>query len=1009
MADSLLIHEDDLDRFVAAFEAARLRDGQAELARFLPDRAHPLYLSVLRELVRVDLEFGWSDGEPRSLDEYQRRFPELFDDPASRDAITFEQRRLQEQADAGSVASGVSPSAPVWPKLGTKFAGFQLLSELGRGSFARVYLARQPGLADRLVALKVSSEMPGESKTLARLQHTNIVPVYSLHREGPLHVICMPFYGATTLGDVLHLLGGDEPQLPPSGRALVKTARACRTTVHRRPTSEGDRPTIIAAPDADDAADDVDAAGRTTTALAAEAPCWKALSSLSYVDAVLWIGSRLADGLRHAHERGVIHRDLKPANVLLADDGQPMLLDFNLSDDAAPRGRAGDVLGGTLPYMAPESLQAFQEHRRGGDARSDLYSLGVVLYELLTGHSPFPTRTGEIDELLSRMLEDRRGAPPRLMDERRGLTPAVESIVRRCLEPDPAHRYQSAAQLREDLDRHAQHLPLRHAPEPSWRERGRKWMRRHPRLTSTSSIVLVALLLFAALATRQAWQRERLARHEVAASLARFRDGVREAQVAIVDAPHAERKRLDTILATCRQPLEQLEAIHSLGSRLSPDDRKQLQADAAELYFLLAAVARLATDDDAPARALAWNDLALQSAALPAPRAFRLQRAVILESLGLHADAARLNAELASEAKLPPRSTRDACLLACWYMGQRRVKAALPLWRQATLDDPQEVWAWYGLGHCYARLEQPSQASAAFSACIALAPREHACYFHRGLAWLQQREFALAAADFTVALRLRPDHAESHLNRALARLGENLWQEAIADLEPWKDGPDRGRVLLLLAEAHSRLGRQQVAEQARAQALACPPHDAAAWIARAVARAALDPRAALADLDRALVESPHALAALESKAHLLAERLEQTDDAVRVLNVAVDQHPEHAAVRAARGVLLARLGQFDAARRDADEALALEASAAIEYQVAGVFALSSRASAHDRGRALELLGSALRRGFGAELVATDEDLAPLRDEPRFQELLRAVDTLRRDANSHATTLGALLP
>ncbi len=101
--------------------------------------------------------------------------------------------------------------------------------------------------------------------------------------------------------------------------------------------------------------------------------------------------ARLADGLGHAHERGILHRDLKPANILLADDGQPMLLDFNLSEDLKLRSRApAAFIGGTLPYMAPEQLQAFQHGTCGGDARSDIFSLGVILYELLTGEHPFP-------------------------------------------------------------------------------------------------------------------------------------------------------------------------------------------------------------------------------------------------------------------------------------------------------------------------------------------------------------------------------------------------------------------------------------------------------------------------------------------------------------------------------------------------------------------------------------------------------------------------------------------
>ena len=100
----------------------------------------------------------------------------------------------------------------------------------------------------------------------------------------------------------------------------------------------------------------------------------------------------MADGLAHAHERGILHRDLKPANILLGDDGEPLLLDFNLAADTKLRGPASAALiGGTLPYMAPEHLQALRGEDRTLDARSDLYSLGVILFELLTGNHPFET------------------------------------------------------------------------------------------------------------------------------------------------------------------------------------------------------------------------------------------------------------------------------------------------------------------------------------------------------------------------------------------------------------------------------------------------------------------------------------------------------------------------------------------------------------------------------------------------------------------------------------------
>ena len=134
---------------------------------------------------------------------------------------------------------------------------------------------------------------------------------------------------------------------------------------------------------------------------------------LGYVQAVLWLVARLADGLAHAHERGILHRDLKPANILLGDDGEPLLLDFNLAADTKLRSHASAALiGGTLPYMAPEHLQALKDGTRLPDARSDLYSLGAILFELLTAPAVSnPHRARSRDPAVDDRRTDGAGAP----------------------------------------------------------------------------------------------------------------------------------------------------------------------------------------------------------------------------------------------------------------------------------------------------------------------------------------------------------------------------------------------------------------------------------------------------------------------------------------------------------------------------------------------------------------------------------------------------------------------
>ena len=142
---------------------------------------------------------------------------------------------------------------------------------------------------------------------------------------------------------------------------------------------------------------------------------WSRLEGLSYIEAILTLVSQLADGLGHAHRRGILHRDLKPANVLLTDDGRPMLLDFNLAEDVKQRNAAERAsIGGTLPYMGPEHIEAYRTGEGQLDQRCDLFSLGVILFELLTGRHPFSIHKRATPETVVAMVADRRKSPPPL-------------------------------------------------------------------------------------------------------------------------------------------------------------------------------------------------------------------------------------------------------------------------------------------------------------------------------------------------------------------------------------------------------------------------------------------------------------------------------------------------------------------------------------------------------------------------------------------------------------------
>ena len=268
-----------VDEHLLAFEQAAATDpGVPEIDSFLPPPDDPARAEAVRELARVSLELRWTRGEHPDLQVYLDCYPEL-NEPEAKAAVAYEDYRQRllagEPASPDAyrrvygvdVADWPSPDAPdrppaagptsvassrkkrnpsdtpteqlfglpqrpapvirrpspqdeidrALPDVGQVFAGFRLVRELGRGAFGRVFLAEQVDLADRPVALKVAPRLAGEVRTLARLQHTNIVPVYSAHRAPPMTAVCMPYFGDTTLAAILFDLANNER--PASGRA----------------------------------------------------------------------------------------------------------------------------------------------------------------------------------------------------------------------------------------------------------------------------------------------------------------------------------------------------------------------------------------------------------------------------------------------------------------------------------------------------------------------------------------------------------------------------------------------------------------------------------------------------------------------------------------------------------------------------------------------------------------------------------------------------------------------
>jgi hypothetical protein len=241
----------------------------------------------------------------------------------------------------------------------------------------------------------------------------------------------------------------------------------------------------------------------------------------------LEIVAKIADAVHHAHQRGLIHRDLKPANILVDETGQPKVLDFGVaratdSDAQATSNTDMGQLVGTLAYMSPEQVLA---DPLGLDTRSDVYALGVILYELLAGRMPY-TITKKLDETIHAIREE---DPAKLSQISRSYRGDVETIVAKALEKDKTRRYGSAAELAADITRYLKDEPIVAHP-PSAGYQIQKFARRHKAFVTGVAAVFIALLSGIATST---WLAVRARRAEAVAVEARDRSVQAEAKTAL--------------------------------------------------------------------------------------------------------------------------------------------------------------------------------------------------------------------------------------------------------------------------------------------------------------------------------------------------------------------------------------------------------------------------------------------------------------------------------------------
>jgi serine/threonine protein kinase len=396
-------------------------------------------------------------------------------------------------------------SAEGKPAENRRLGDFEIVRELGRGGMGVVYESRQISLKRR-VALKVLSSGLGltpkaverfrlEAETAAKLHHTNIVPVYAIGEEDGTH-----FYA-------MELIDG------PSIDNVIRQMRAAGTSGGAAPTAPEDG--VGLSPDLAQTSPHVEGA------MASSSTADLSFSSLGsgggYFDTVARMLAEVADALDYAHRQGVVHRDMKPSNLLLSPSGRLSVNDFGVARVLEQTGMTmpGELIG-TPAYMSPEQIAA---GRTPLDHRTDIYSLGATLYELLTLHPPF--KGERRDQVLTQILHKEPTAPRKLNPK---VPRDLETICLKAMEKDPDRRYQTAGAMAEDLQRYLNRFAIRaHRAGPL--QRLSKWIRRHPGLAAGLACALVA-----AAAAAYFGNQARLAQLQAEAEQRQFQEERREAE-----------------------------------------------------------------------------------------------------------------------------------------------------------------------------------------------------------------------------------------------------------------------------------------------------------------------------------------------------------------------------------------------------------------------------------------------------------------------------------------------
>jgi eukaryotic-like serine/threonine-protein kinase len=456
-------------------------------------------LSLESLVARVADEFlqRLERGENPDPEEYVRRYPQH--ETLLRQVLSS----LRWVRVSGAAAAVSDEPLPVELSAEGCLGDFRIGREVGRGGMGIVYEAEQISLGRR-VALKVLPfastldakqllRFKNEAQMAAHLHHTNIVPVHATGCERGVHYYAMQYIEGQTLAQVIAELRRSTSKCETASKRSAGVGKA---------TDDAASGCLVQSPE------------RETINLGAGLATERSIHSQAFFRSAAQLGVQAAEALEHAHQLGIVHRDIKPANLLVDGRGNLWITDFGLAHCQSQAGltMTGDLVG-TLRYMSPE--QALAQHAIV-DHRTDIYSLGVTLYELLT---LAPAYTGGDRQELLRQIAFEEPRPPRRLN--RAIPAELETIVLKALEMNSADRYGTAQELADDLRRFLEDKPIR-ARRPSVLARARKWSWRHRGVVTAAVVSTILALAISSLFIIHQWS---LAR-------ARAKEALRSAAIA---------------------------------------------------------------------------------------------------------------------------------------------------------------------------------------------------------------------------------------------------------------------------------------------------------------------------------------------------------------------------------------------------------------------------------------------------------------------------------------------